>query len=97
MQRKRERKAAWTALIAATGWSLAHDAGVDLPVVVTLTRVASRALDDDNWVGAAKAVRDGVADWLHVNDNDPRVTWRYDQRKGAQGEYAVEIRLEARR
>lgn len=52
-----------------------------LPITVVLTRVAARSLDSDNLASAFKAVRDGVADWLGVNDNDPRVTWEYGQRK----------------
>lgn len=69
-----------------------------LPVVVTITRVAPRALDDDNLAYAAKAIRDGIADALGVRDNDPRVSWRYEQRKPERGcKPAVEIRVEARR
>lgn len=49
---------------------------------VTLTRVAPRALDDDNAVSAAKGVRDAVAAYFGVDDRDPRVTWRYAQSKG---------------
>lgn len=54
-----------------------------LPCVVTLTRISPRMLDDDNLQSALKAVRDGVADRLGVDDRDPRVEWRYAQRKGA--------------
>lgn len=68
-----------------------------LPIVVTLTRVAPRALDDDNLRGCLKATRDGVADAFGVTDRDPRVTWRYEQRSGAPRAYAVEIRIEAAR
>ncbi len=65
-------------------------------LVVTLTRVAPRALDDDGAVTSLKACRDGVADALGLpNDRDPRVTWRYAQRRGKVREYAVEVRLEA--
>jgi hypothetical protein len=49
---------------------------------VTIRRVAPRALDDDNAASAAKGLRDGIADALGVDDRDPRVTWRYEQRKG---------------
>lgn len=52
-----------------------------LPVVVTLTRCSPWLLDDDNAVGAMKAVRDEVAAWLGIDDRDPRVTWRVDQEK----------------
>lgn len=61
---------------------------VGFPMVVTLTRVAPRLLDDDNARGAMKASRDGVADALGIDDRDPRVEWRYEQRKGA---YAVVV------
>lgn len=52
-----------------------------LPVVVTLSRCSSGTLDDDNAVGAMKAVRDAVAAWLRVDDRDTRVTWRVEQVK----------------
>jgi hypothetical protein len=35
----------------------------------------------------------GVADWLGVQDNDPRITWRYDQRKA--DAWGVEIEVTA--
>jgi hypothetical protein len=63
------------------------------PCRVTLTRVAPRALDGDNLQGALKAVRDGVADALGVNDADPRVTWAYAQRRGKAREYAVLVEI----
>lgn len=64
------------------------------PLTVTLTRIApSSGLDDDNLRGALKACRDGVADALGVDDRDARVTWRYDQRRGAWG---VEVCVESR-
>lgn len=65
-----------------------------LPCVVTLTRVAPRRLDDDNLRGALKAVRDGIADRLGVDDADPRVEWRYGQRKGEPRQYVVEAEIE---
>jgi hypothetical protein len=62
-----------------------------LPCEVLLTRLGPKELDDDNWVGAAKAVRDGVADAFGVSDRDPRITWRYAQKQ--QPSYAVEIEV----
>lgn len=53
-----------------------------LPCIVTLTRIAPRALDDDNLRSATKAARDGIADRLGIDDRDPRVEWRYAQAKG---------------
>ena len=66
---------------------------VPLPCAVTLTRIAPRALDDDNVRGAMKAIRDGIADSLGVNDRDPRVRWIYGQRRGAPKEYAVHVAI----
>lgn len=66
-----------------------------LPCVVTLTRIAPRALDDDNLRPALKAIRDGIADRLGVNDRDPRVRWQYQQARGAPKQYAVRVRLAA--
>lgn len=64
------------------------------PVTITLTRIAPRVLDDDNLQSGFKAARDGVADWLGLDDGDKRITWLYGQRKGKPGEYAAEVRVE---
>jgi hypothetical protein len=52
-----------------------------LPAVIDLVRISPRQLDDDNLQSAFKAVRDGVADWLGVDDADEQVTWRYAQKR----------------
>lgn len=54
-----------------------------LPCVVTLTRVAPRMLDDDNLRQAMKAIRDGIADWLGVDDRSPLIRWEYGQEKAS--------------
>jgi len=82
------RAAAWFALKAAGRWA-------QFPCVVTLTRIAPRELDDDNLAGGAKSLRDGVADWLGLNDRDKRIQWRYAQEKGAPKHYACRIEIEA--
>lgn len=64
------------------------------PLKVTLERIAPRALDSDNLAGSQKHVRDGVADWLGIDDRDPRVTWAYLQSKGQPREYAVRVLIE---
>ena len=64
-----------------------------LPVTVVLTRIAPRRLDGDNLQSGFKAVRDGVADWLGVDDGSSLVDWQYFQRSGKAGEYAVEIEV----
>lgn len=61
-------------------------------LVVTLTRVAPRRLDDDNLRGALKSVRDAVASWLRVDDASPLVRWEYGQEKGTGASVRVEVR-----
>lgn len=64
---------------------------------VTLTRVIGprgKAFDSDGMVCAAKAIRDGIADALGINDGSDAVTWRYGQRRG--DEHGVEVKVEAR-
>ena len=68
--------------------------GPVLPCRVVLTRIAPRALDDDNLRGAFKAVRDGVADALGIRDNDPRVKFEYEQERGAPKEYGFRVGIE---
>lgn len=76
-QRQAHRHATWLVL----GQALA----------VTVTRIAPGTLDSDNLSGSQKAMRDGIADALGIDDRDPRVTWSYAQRRGKPREYAVEI------
>lgn len=93
------KRAARAKLHRTTAWAelRAADKGPRLlgPVVVMLTRVAPRTLDDDNLRGSLKACRDGVADWLGVPDNDPRVRWEYAQAKGAPKVYEVKVEVTA--
>lgn len=65
---------------------------VQPPCTVQLTRLAPAELDQgDNLESSLKAVRDGVADWLGVNDRDPRVIWIYGQER--QKQYGVRIEV----
>lgn len=68
--------------------------GVALPVCVRLTRIAPRQLDGDNLVSCFKAVRDGVADALGVDDRDARVRWSYNQERGQPKQHALRIEVE---
>lgn len=61
-------------------------------LVVTLTRVSPRQLDDDNLRGALKGVRDQVASALGVDDRSRLVRWDYGQEKG---EPAVRVDVQA--
>ena len=65
-----------------------------LPLIITITRVGPRELDGDNLQGACKHVRDGIADWLGVNDRDKRIQWKYAQARCGAKEYGVTVRVE---
>lgn len=86
---KRAKQERWNANLFVTHAGAAKQS---LPVVVTLTRFAPRQLDSDNLCGAFKAVRDGVADALGIDDGSDLVTWVYAQEKAK--EYSVSIRIE---
>lgn len=64
------------------------------PCTVILTRIAPRKLDSDNLASGFKALRDGIADRLGIDDGDERVTWRYAQEKGKPREYAARVEFE---
>ncbi len=66
----------------------------ELPCVVTLTRISPGTLDaHDNLPSAFKNVVDGVADWLGIDDADPRVTWVYEQEKCKLKEFGVRVEI----
>jgi len=69
----------------------------EFPLVVTMTRIAPRELDDDNLVRSFKTVRDKIADLLNIDDRDKRVTWVVAQRRGAAKQYAFEVIIDGRR
>ena len=62
----------------------------DLPLTITLVRCGPRTLDTDNLASSLKAVRDGVADWLGVDDGSVHIDWVYSQHRG---EYAVLVEV----
>jgi hypothetical protein len=77
-----------------TAWAMLKPYAVPaLPVTVTMIRVGFGTLDGDNLQSAGKAARDGVADWLGVDDGDPRITWNYQQQKAKRGEYGLIVRV----
>ena len=76
-------------------WLMARRPVISVPCVVTLCRVAPRALDSDNLARSMKAIRDELAAIIGVDDGDDRVTWLYEQRRGPARHYAVEVRWES--
>lgn len=111
-ERVRAQRSAVKLVWHAAPWRERAHIELDAGLVVTITRVAPRALDEgDNVASSVKACRDELAVLLGLplvprgrsrrtldiaDDRDPRVTWRVEQRKGEPGEYAVEVRIEPR-
>jgi hypothetical protein len=60
-----------------------------LPLAISFVRYGKRKLDSDNLQGAFKAVRDGVAEALSINDGSDLITWDYKQEAGK--DYAIRI------
>lgn len=60
------------------------------PLTVVLTRLGPRTLDGDNLQASLKAVRDGIADWLGLDDGHAGLDWQYRQRRGP---YGVEVEV----
>lgn len=73
--------------------SYARGQRVELPAVVLLTRIAPRSLDSDNLARAFKAVRDGIADAIGIDDGDDQIGWAYRQERGKPKEHAVMVRV----
>ena len=61
------------------------------PLNIHLCRIAPKQLDDDNLASGFKALRDGIADWLGIDDGSKALKWHYAQRKGQPKQYAAEI------
>lgn len=72
----------------------AHAPDISKPMTITITRIAPRKLDSDNLASSAKAVRDGIADALGIDDGSDLVTWLYAQSKGFPHEYGCQVRIE---
>jgi hypothetical protein len=64
------------------------------PVRVRLTRCGGKRLDKDNLARSFKAVQDVLAEWLGVDDGDPRaVQWVYRGRPAYDGDRGIEITI----
>lgn len=89
--RNRQKRAKHQRGLAAMLCRNAFGAPPAPPLRVRFVRVGARDLDADNLAGSSKHVQDGVADWLGVNDRDPRVEWVYAQERGKVAGVRVEI------
>lgn len=95
---KGERAETDVALRRRMGWrtqaELKRELAAGGRLVVTLGRRGRGLLDTgDNLPAALKGVRDQVAEWLGINDRDPRVRWDYEQSRWR--EWSVLVRIES--
>lgn len=65
------------------------------PMVVIITRLGPRRLDDDNLAASCKYIRDQIAEEVGLDDGSPLYTWVYLQRVSKT--CAVEIEMMSRR
>ena len=95
---KRHRAAAHRAtayeLASLRSWARMPD--TSRPMTITITRIAPRKLDSDNLASSAKAVRDGIAEALGIDDGSELVAWLYAQTKRFPREYGCQVRIEQR-
>ncbi len=69
---------------------------VEPPLLVTLTRIGKRILDDDNLQASFKHIRDCVAEWVGFDDGDvKRLRFKYRQEKGK--DYSIRIDITSRK
>jgi len=73
----------------------AHEAQAGRPrrVVVSLIGFRARTLDDDNFVGACKHLRDAIAATLGIDDGDKPIKFQYGQLP-TQGREGVLVQIE---
>jgi crossover junction endodeoxyribonuclease RusA len=91
-----QRRAATAAMIhARPRWVFDCDlaAAGDPPITITITRRGGRRMDDDGLTASAKHVRDGIADWLGIDDGDPRLTWVVRQDGAPRGQHWVDVEV----
>lgn len=63
------------------------------PLLITITRIGPRKLDDDNLANACKYVRDQIATAVGIDDGSDQYTWRYEQKTGR---YGVDVEITSR-
>ena len=65
------------------------------PMTITLIRIAPKGItDNDNLCSSFKAVRDGVAQALGIDDGSSSICWVYRQEKGKPRKYALRVQIE---
>ena len=66
--------------------------GTARPVIVALERVGKRKMDDDGLSASFKAIRDGIASKLGIDDGSDDIRFVYSQRIG--NEYSVIVKID---
>ena len=71
-----------------------------LPAAIHVIRISAGRCDDDNLIGSSKALLDGIASALGVNDRTfvilgcrPGIRVTFDQRSEGRGQFAAELRF----
>lgn len=85
---KRERQAARLRTVSALMPSEPRGA-----LLVTIERHSSGTLDGDNLQSCLKAVRDGIADALGIDDGSALIDWQYRQAKCKRGHEHVRVEI----
>ena len=62
------------------------------PLMIRITQIGKRKLDSDNLARSQKAVRDGIAEAIGIDDGSELLEWEYSQEIGKQYSVKVEIR-----
>lgn len=92
-QKRVREERQWAKLaVRAAGWRELDEARY----TVVIVRMGRREMNSDNVWGALKHVRDGIADGLGTNDEDPRINWICDQAPRVGWGVAIEISKEQR-
>ena len=66
-------------------------------ITIHMTRLIAKGrveLDTDNLQRALKAIRDGIADALQIDDGDRKLTWAYAQEKSKEAGVNVQITMD---
>lgn len=84
---KRTKPQRKIATMATPAWKL------EPCVVIRLTRIGVGHMDDDNLRGALKAIRDGIAKKLRIDDGSPLIRWEYEQERCVRGGEGVRVEI----
>ena len=69
---------------------------IELPCVVTMTRIGPKKMDNDNLAGAMKHCQDQIARQLGVDDGDEsKVIFRHYQMPIGSRDYAVKVEIKS--